>query len=130
MKEHRHSKQRDAIMDYLHSTSDHPTAETIYASIREQIPNLSLGTVYRNLALLEELGMVHKIPQGAEPDRFDADMNSHEHLRCTVCGSISDIHIDSSSLDKMAELSSGSDITGHDIIFYGICPQCKNIKEN
>ena len=54
----KHSKQRDAILTYLHSTKSHPTAETVYENVRESIPNISLGTVYRNLALLEELGEI------------------------------------------------------------------------
>jgi len=124
MKEHRHSRQREAIMEYLRSTCAHPAAETIYSNIRESIPNISLGTVYRNLTLLEELGMIHRIPQGSDPDRFDADMSSHDHLKCTVCGSLTDIRLDTGTIDSLASAQSGADITGHDIIFYGICPAC------
>lgn len=130
MKEHRNTRQRDAIMDYLSSTRDHPTAETVYNNIREKIPNISLGTVYRNLTVLEEMGQVHRIPQGSEPDRFDADLHGHDHLKCMICGSLTDIELDSSELDTLAAKNSGCDITGHDIIFYGVCQKCKRKNNN
>ena len=126
MKETKRSKQRDAIMEYLRSTKSHPTAETVYNEIRPQIPNISLGTVYRNLSLLEELGMVRKIPQGGEPDRFDADTTPHSHLKCSCCGSVSDIYFDPEHIDSLAAESCGCDITGHDIMFFGVCTNCRN----
>ena len=67
------SRQRDAILAFLKTRKDHPTADTVYMSVREEFPNISLGTVYRNLTLLTDLGMIQKLSMGAGvPDRFDA----------------------------------------------------------
>ena len=125
MKETRHSKQRDAVLEYLRSTKTHPTAESVHIKLREQIPNISLGTVYRNLSQLEEMGLVRKIVQGTEPDRYDADTSPHSHLKCHSCGSVSDIFIDPGDLDLLAAASCGGNIEGHDIMFYGVCANCK-----
>ena len=125
MKELRNSKQRAAILDYLKSTKSHPTAETIYNKVRPEIPNISLGTVYRNLSLLEELGQIRKIAQTNEPDRFDADTSPHGHLKCSCCGGVSDIFWDDSELDKLASSACGCNIVGHEIMFFGICRNCE-----
>ena len=82
----KHSKQRDAIMEYLKSSHEHPTADTVYAALRKDHPNISLGTVYRNLALLSELGEINKLSTGNGPDRFDGDVHPHYHFVCKKCG--------------------------------------------
>lgn len=85
----KHSKQREAIQLYLATHSNHPTAETVYLGIKEEFPNVSLGTVYRNLALLAENGEILKISTGVGPDRFDGCIDPHYHfflhgMRCRL----------------------------------------------
>ena len=86
----RKSRQRDAIINELCSRYDHPTAMDLYLSVREKIPNLSLGTLYRNLTQLEENGMVLRIPDGST-DRFDGNVNPHAHFKCLTCGNVYDL---------------------------------------
>ncbi|MGI6072361.1 MAG: Fur family transcriptional regulator [Lachnospiraceae bacterium] len=125
---HRYSRQREAILEYLKSVKTHPTAECIYDHVRKDIPDISLGTVYRNLRLLEKQGKLRTISCGNAPERFDGDTSviGHQHFICSECGAVIDVRIDDSKLRALAEKSSGCVITGHEIILHGICPDCKN----
>lgn len=87
----RHSHQRDMIYNYLLSTKEHPSAEMIYDELRRTEPTLSLGTVYRNLKLLEELGMVKKVTSVNNVERYDAMTSDHIHFVCDKCGSVMDL---------------------------------------
>ena len=82
MKTLKYSRQRESIKASLMSRKDHPTADAVYASIREEFPNISLGTVYRNLNLLVELGEAQKLAFGDGKDHFDADTSLHYHFVC------------------------------------------------
>ena len=90
----KHSRQRDAILLNLSQRYDHPTAEMVYFDIKEQYPNISLGTVYRNLSLLAELGEIQKISTGVGPDRFDGNPAPHYHFFCSKCGSVIDLEME------------------------------------
>ena len=76
----KYSRQRESIKNYLQSTTEHPTADTVYAHVREKVPNISLGTVYRNLNLLAEAGDALKISTPSGGDRFDGRTNPHYHF--------------------------------------------------
>ena len=76
------SKQRESIKKFLISRYDHPTAETVYMNIKEEFPNISLGTVYRNLSLLADIGEIQKLSTGIGPDRFDGNPKPHYHFIC------------------------------------------------
>ena len=124
----RRSRQRDAIMTYLKSRTDHPSAEQIYESVKQTMPNISLGTVYRNLTLLNDLGEVRTIYAGTGADHFDANMMPHDHFICRNCHSIQDLpHI--SHGDPM--VLAGEDLTGvveeSYIYYYGLCAACKQL---
>ncbi|MDD6435584.1 MAG: transcriptional repressor [Clostridiales bacterium] len=120
-----HSRQRSEILDYLKGTKEHPTASTIYAEVRKIDPKISLGTVYRNLTLLEANGMIRKLSVNSQPDRFDYDVNPHYHLCCTRCQKVVDLDIEPLiDIDSIAEAVSGATIRSHDCTFYGICNQC------
>ena len=80
------SKQRESIKKFLISRYDHPTAETVYMNIKEEFPNISLGTVYRNLSLLADIGEIQKLSTGIGPDRFDGNPKPHYHFICKECG--------------------------------------------
>lgn len=122
----KYSRQREAIKHYLTSTKSHPTADVVYMHVKEEFPNISLGTVYRNLNLLADLGEVIKIvtPDGA--DRFDAETKPHYHFCCNKCGSVLDMNIpDLDELNKFAAKDFGGEIEGHTILFHGMCENCK-----
>lgn len=87
----KYSRQRESIKKFLATRRDHPTAKTIYENIRNVFPNISLGTVYRNLTLLVEIGEIQKISTGTGPDRFDYNPMPHYHFVCLGCGEVSDL---------------------------------------
>ena len=121
----RYSKQRECILRVLGETDTHPTASYIYHRVREEIPNVSLGTVYRNLAKLTEEGAVIKIFSDDTSERYDACTSPHCHVLCRRCGSVSDVFIDcSDALDKEAEKVYNGKISGHSITFWGLCEKC------
>ncbi len=121
----KHSKQRDCIYDFLQNRYDHPTAETVYLNIREQLPNISLATVYRNLSVLADIGQINKISTGTGPDRFDANITPHNHFICKDCGAVIDLEMDSiEAINDIAGKSFQGLIEGHTTFFYGKCPEC------
>ncbi len=125
----KHSRQRDMIRNYLGSTKEHPTAEMVYNSVREQFPNISLGTVYRNLNLLVSNGEAVKIDCGDGSERFDGRVSPHYHFICHGCGRVLDIEMPSiEHIDTLAGSSFDGDIEGHSVYFYGRCSGCKNKK--
>ena len=95
----KYSKQREMIMEYLKSTTAHPTAETVYMNVQSANPKLSLGTVYRNLKLLSEAGEIQRLSCGDGIDRFDATVAPHCHFLCDKCGSVQDV--DMPPLDEL-----------------------------
>ena len=78
----KYSKQREAIKDFLAHSHEHPTADVVYMNLRESFPNISLGTVYRNLSLLSEMGQIQKISMRDGADRFDGTITPHDHFIC------------------------------------------------
>ena len=118
----RKSKQRDAIIAELKSRYDHPTAMELYLSVRKQIPNLSLGTLYRNLSQLEECGEIIKIPDGAQ-DRFDGNPAPHAHFKCNGCGKVYDINTVNDYIKNYND-ENISQIYGYSLILFGKCRSC------
>ena len=107
----KYSKQRESIKNFLVTRYDHPTAETVYLNIRREFPNISLGTVYRNLNLLAEIGEIQKLSPGIGPDRFDGNPAPHYHFICRHCGCVMDLTV--SGLDHINILA-GQDFDGED----------------
>jgi len=125
----KHSKQRDMIMDFLMSRKDHPTADVVYMNVRQQNPSISLGTVYRNLTLLADLGEIQRLRLGDGVDHFDADTSPHYHFVCSHCGKVIDLEMGSiDDIQNVANQHFDGNITGHVTYFYGSCGQCT--KEN
>lgn len=119
------SRQREAIVAFLKTRKDHPTADTVYQEIRTIIPNISLGTVYRNLAQLSERGEILRLPCDGKMDHFDADIRPHYHFLCKECGCVKDIEIPySEQLDITAAESFEGVITSHTLLFEGVCNTC------
>ncbi len=121
----KYSKQRELVLETVMENPIHPTADTVYAMVREQEPNISLGTVYRNLNLLAEQGILRKIPMPAASDRFDGRTDPHYHIRCSGCGQLFDLPLaELAGLDEQLKNLSGFLVTGYQILFEGLCPEC------
>lgn len=129
----KYSRQRASIKEYLNSTLEHPTADTVYLHIKEEFPNISLGTVYRNLNLLADIGEAVKITTPNGGDRFDGRTDPHYHVVCTSCGNVSDLKLDAEHIGEINQLADrhfeGS-INSHTLLFYGTCPECLKKKKN
>lgn len=118
--------QRSLVLEAVNRLKSHATADEVYAEVAATHPNISKATVYRNLNLLSEMGMIRKleIPGGA--DRFDHICKEHCHVKCEKCGRVFDIEIPYiDGLDNLVENRNGFELTGYDILFRGICPGCR-----
>jgi Fe2+ or Zn2+ uptake regulation protein len=120
------SKHRSELLALLRSTKSHPTAAWLLERLRETIPSISLGTVYRNLGLLVESGEILSLQSESGIDRFDADTSVHYHVQCTDCGRVDDLALPAETeRDALAAGASGYLISSHRIFYYGICPGCQ-----
>lgn len=123
----KYSRQRELIYKTVMENKVHPTAEFVYNYLKKDNPQLSLGTVYRNLQQLSDNGEISRLSIPNQPDRFDGIIEEHYHAVCEKCGKIYDIHINEMlEVDILVAEKTGLDITGHEIIFKTICPMCKN----
>jgi len=128
----KYSRQRASIKKYLASTHGHPTADTVYLHVKEEFPHISLGTVYRNLNLLADMGEAVKIPTPNGGDRFDGDTHPHYHVICNCCGKVMDLSMGEDYINlvnQKADEHFRGIITSHKTLFYGTCPECaeKNV---
>jgi Fur family peroxide stress response transcriptional regulator len=122
---YRRSRQRKRILELLQGTGKHPTATWLYEKLRKEFPHLSLGTVYRNLTVLAEQGLIKRIDFGSTFDRFDANTRPHYHFVCDKCGAIVDLSLPvDEGLNERANKVSSNRVTGHNIQFHGICEKC------
>lgn len=121
----KYSRQRQMIYNFLMTRKDHPTADVVYQNIRQEYPNISLGTVYRNLTLLTDRGDILRLQVGDGVDHFDADTSRHCHFVCSDCGSVTDMYLD--CLEEMlakAQQKFDGRIDSQSTFFYGICKKC------
>lgn len=119
------SVQREVLLRILRGTKTHPNADWIYNEARKVLPNISLGTVYRNLSMLSERGDILKLHVGNDSDHFDGDIHPHYHLVCRCCGKIMDLDLPyDDDLDRLAANETGGMIEKHALVFYGICRDC------
>lgn len=120
----RRSKQRELILEELRGLTCHPTADELYELVRKRISNISLGTVYRNLELLADNGVILKIETGGK-NRFDGTATPHPHIRCVQCDKVDDVkeNIDTPDLDEIQ--SRGYLVQGCSIEYFGLCPKCR-----
>ena len=125
MKTLKYSRQRESIKANLMSRHDHPTADALYASIREEFPNISLGTVYRNLNLLVETGEILKLTCGNGPDHYDGNVAPHYHFVCRSCGAVTDLPMEPfADIDQKAQSCTADQIEDHTVFFFGRCANC------
>ena len=118
------SRQREAVLNAICSTKSHPSAAWIYQKVKEQLPNISLGTVYRNLTVLEQEGFIKKIPVGDSCEHYDGDISSHGHFYCKCCDKITDIPFDSTDACSNLENQYGIKVESSTYTFVGICKKC------
>lgn len=123
----RMTKQKRVILDILRSTDTHPTADWIYTRARKVLPDISLGTVYRNLGVLKEAGEIMELNYGSTYSRFDGKPENHYHYVCLRCGSVIDLPLPvREELEKEAEGCGAGRVLYHRLEFYGVCRNCRN----
>ena len=121
----KYSRQRESIKEYLNHSCEHPTADTVYMSVRQEYPNISLGTVYRNLNLLADLGEAIKITTPNGGVHFDGRTEPHYHFYCNKCGNVIDLDIDELTfINEAASKNFEGIIEHHTMMFYGTCKDC------
>jgi len=122
--------QRHAVLDYLLHSKSHPTADEIYKVLEEKFPNMSVATVYNNLRVLREVGLVRELTYGDESSRFDCNMTEHYHVICTSCEQVVDFHYPPlDEIESLAEQVTGFEIDEHRLELYGLCPKCQETKQ-
>jgi len=122
----RETKQREAILRVLRNTKAHPTADQIYDEVRKEIPNISKGTVYRNLQVLQEDGAVTELNLNGTLSRFEAKQASHYHFRCEQCGRVFDLDEPvNNELDERVSKRTGFTVSYHQTEFRGLCSDCQ-----
>lgn len=119
-------RKRSAILAYLQQTEAHPSAETIFTELKQEIPDLSMGTVYRNLALFQEQGLAMRVATVGGVERFDANTNPHVHFICSGCEAVIDLHQlrTPDALCKEAEGTIGCKVDQCQLSFTGLCSKC------
>lgn len=118
--------QRHAILEFIIQSMSHPTADDIYKALETKFPSMSVATVYNNLRVFREAGLVKELTYGDSSSRFDFITNDHYHMICNACGKIVDFHYP--GLDEVEHLAShltGFDVSYHRMEIYGVCPTCK-----
>lgn len=121
----KYSRQRQLIHSFLMTRKDHPTADVVYQNVRQEYPNISLGTVYRNLTLLADRGEILRLQVGDGVDHFDADTSRHCHFVCSDCGGVTDMQLD--CMDEMiadARRNFDGRVERQTTCFYGLCGKC------
>ncbi|MAE11259.1 MAG: transcriptional repressor [Dehalococcoidales bacterium] len=123
----RKSKQKEAILKTIRGTTLHPTAEWIYEGVRKEIPNISLGTVYRNLRLLKREGVILELDLAGSISRFDKEAQNHYHFRCEQCDCIVDLdEAVNTELNERLTRQTGFQIFYHRLEFRGLCNGCQS----
>ncbi len=124
-KQIRSSRQRETIRDFLTGRKDHPTAEVIFSGVRDSLPHISLGTVYRNLLLMRDLKEIRTVCVGDGLIHFDPNPGEHVHFVCRECGRVMDLDLpEADPAAAMNALSFQGKITGCSTLYEGICPGC------
>jgi Fur family transcriptional regulator, peroxide stress response regulator len=127
----RDTKARRAIIEEIAKVYSHPTADEIYGMVRKRIPRVSLGTIYRNLEILSENGVILKLDLAGTQRRYDGTIKNHYHFRCLGCGQVTDLPV--KPLDEVEELlprEMGYKIMWHRLEFHGLCPSCKSTQRD
>ncbi len=119
--------QRLSIFKMLRQTSSHPSAETIYNSLIDEHPTMSLATVYKTLDAFVQHGLIQQLNLGEDHYRYDADASNHAHIQCTVCKSVMDVPEFKQVAELRDEVSALTTykLLNEQLYFYGVCPECQ-----
>ena len=120
----RNSKQRDAILEVLKNSYDHPTADMIYERVKAEFPNISLGTVYRNLGQLKDEGFITIVESSDTKVHYEGNLENHIHFLCKSCCNITDVFCTPQVPEALNEL--GLQEESQKTVYYGICKDCRD----
>lgn len=121
----RSSKQRDAVLNVLRTSYDHPTADMVYERVKEKMPNISLGTVYRNLGQLHNEGIISVVESSDKKVHYEGNLEDHIHFLCKKCDVITDVFCKSEVPPIFKDM--GYEVENHKTVYYGICKGCRGI---
>ena len=121
----RMTRQRHVILEELRTAHSHPTADEVHRRVRRRLPRVSLATVYRNLEVLADRGLIGRVDLAGPARRYDGDLTGHYHVRCARCGRIGDVQ--PTAATARAALGGKTDfrILAHRLEFVGLCPPCQ-----
>ncbi len=130
----RKTKQREIILNELCKVTSHPTADELYLMVRDKLPRVSLGTIYRNLEIMAEEGIIRKIETRGKLKRFDGNTDKHLHIRCEKCDKIEDIFLDDYSelenfLKKVMRNKKNFKFSDFELEIVGLCSDCQDKKD-
>ncbi|MDA3810644.1 MAG: transcriptional repressor [Spirochaetaceae bacterium] len=127
----RNTEQKSVILEVLQTHKDHPTADQVYNEVRDILPKISLGTVYRNLEKLSNTGVIMKLEFGGGQKRFDPNPYEHSHFRCVNCSSVEDLPNDLKVdlPDINTETNSKRVVLGTTLEYYGYCEECSSTRQ-
>ena len=120
----RSSRQRDAVLEVLRSSCDHPTADMIFERVRAEIPNISLGTVYRNLGQLKDEGFITVVESSDTKVHYEGNLTEHIHFLCKNCHNITDVWCSSPIPEQLSEM--GLQVESQKTVYYGVCKNCRD----
>lgn len=124
-KQLRMTHQREIIIDELKRCKSHPTADDLYEKVRKKLPRISLATVYRNLEILSEAGIIRKLEISGRQKRFDWELDSHDHIYCVRCHRVDNVNLENKkNISLQPKDSQGYKIAGCRVEFFGLCPKC------
>jgi len=127
----RMTRQRQMILEELRATNQHPSADDLHGRVKEKLPRISLGTVYRNLEILSALGEIQTIALAGSLKRFDGISQNHYHMRCMHCGRLVDAPMEViDSLERVLQEKTEFRILTHQLEFAGICPACQDLQDD
>ena len=124
----KHFRKRDAILHCVRSTATHPSADWVFEHVKMEVPDISLATVYRNLALFKDQGLIMSLGTVKGVERFDGNTDPHVHFICTGCDAVLDLNQIEvpQQLNSDVETSSGCHVTGCQLTFTGVCGRCQS----
>jgi Fe2+ or Zn2+ uptake regulation protein len=123
---HRRTRQLSAVLAAVQAERDHPTAQAIYERVRQRMPTISRGTVYRNLNKLEQEKRVRSFRLAGGPVLYDGMATDHDHFVCQLCGSIRDLEGSRVHGERHRQLRrAGYVVERQSMTYYGLCPNCR-----
>ena len=121
----RMTRQRRLILEVLRGTTSHPDAYWVYERVRQHLPNISLGTVYRTLGVFRDLGLVLELPSATGFSRYDGRTDPHHHIHCVRCGRIADVELSMGDPARHAAIPEGFRVLSYEVVWRGICAPCQ-----